>query len=189
IHNRGVEAALGYRFSSGDFNGEFGGNITFIENEITNSPVSILTTGNLTGPGLTGVPVNGYLNGNPIGTFYLLDFIGFDESGNNIFRDVNNDGTINNDDRVTAGSALPKTMFNLNANLSYKNFDFSVNFNGVSGNKLYYNTENAFFNYPILAAGNNVSRNVLDNTDESTTNSATPSTRYLYDASFFRLNN
>jgi len=189
IHNRGVEAALGYRFSSGDFSGEFGGNITFIENEITNSPVSILTTGNLTGPGLTGVPVNGYLNGNPIGTFYLLDFIGFDESGNNIFRDVNNDGTINNDDRVTAGSALPKTMFNLNASLSYRNFDFSANFNGVSGNKLYNNTENAYFNYPILAAGNNVSRNVLDNTDESTTNSATPSTRYLYDASFFRLNN
>src|SRR5690606_14147544 len=89
IQNRGVEAALAYRFSSGDFSGEFGGNITFIKNEISNSPVSILTTGNLTGPGLTDVPVNGYLNGNPIGTFYLLDFIGFDESGNNIFRDMN----------------------------------------------------------------------------------------------------
>src|SRR5690606_39854970 len=68
-------------------------------------------------------------------------------------------------------------------------FDFTVYYNVDTSNNLYYYTENAFYNYPILASGNNVSRNVLDNTDESTTNSATPSTRYLYDASFFRLNN
>src|SRR5690606_38609184 len=152
---------------------------TFIKNEISNSPVSILTTGNLTGPGLTDVPVNGYLNGHPIGTFYLLDFIGFDDSGNNMFRDVNNDGTINNDDRVTAGSALPKTMFNLNASLSYRNFDFSVNFNGVTGNKLYNNKENAFFNYQIYVAGKYVSRKVLVITEYITTKYAHPSNRYI----------
>lgn len=53
------------------------------------------------------------------------------------FRDVNNDGVINEADRVFLGSFLPKFTYALNGSVSYKNFDLSVFFQGVQGNKVF----------------------------------------------------
>lgn len=52
------------------------------------------------------------------------------------FRDINGDGVLDADDRVILGSYLPKFMYGGNLGLSYKNFDFSVNVSGQSGNKI-----------------------------------------------------
>lgn len=190
IINRGVELALGFRSDfSETFQWDFGGNISYIYNTVQDLPVSILRTGSLSGPGLTSVQVNGYMNGQPVGTFYILEFLGLDEDGFSIFRDAKPDGIINDDDRVVAGSALPKVQYNLYANVSYKKLGLVLNFNGAAGNKIYNETENAWLTYPIFLAGNNVSKYVLDNTNENPLNSSIPSTRYLYDGDFFRLNN
>jgi iron complex outermembrane receptor protein len=190
IINRGVELALGFRSDfSETFQWDFGGNISYIYNTVQDLPVSILRTGSLSGPGLTSVQVNGYMNGQPVGTFYILEFLGLDEDGFSIFRDAKPDGIINDDDRVVAGSALPKVQYNLYANVSYKKVGLVLNFNGAAGNKIYNETENAWLTYPIFLAGNNVSKYVLDNTNENPLNSSIPSTRYLYDGDFFRLNN
>lgn len=43
---------------------------------------------------------------------------------------------INDDDRVVLGSFLPTYTFGFNANINYKNFDFSVNGMGQGGNKI-----------------------------------------------------
>ncbi|NTS42652.1 TonB-dependent receptor [Flavisolibacter sp. BT320] len=53
------------------------------------------------------------------------------------FRDINNDGVINEADRVFLGSFLPKFTYALNASASYKNFDLSVFFQGIQGNKVF----------------------------------------------------
>ncbi len=191
IKNQGLELAMGFRQSSmnKNFNYDVGGNISLLRNEINDLPVSILATGVLNGPGLTAVDVNGYINGEPVGTFYLLEFLGLDEDGYNIFRDMNKDSNITDADRHPVGSALPKIYYNFYTNLDYKNFGLNLNFNGVSGNKIYNNTENAFLNYAIFLAGNNVTRNVVENTNENPLNSALPSTRFLHNGSFLRLNN
>jgi TonB-dependent starch-binding outer membrane protein SusC len=191
IINRGIEMALGFRSGfSETFQWDFGGNISYIYNTIQDLPVTILRTGTLSGPGLTSVPVNGYMNGQPIGTFYILEFLGLDEDGFSIFRDAKPDGVINDDDRVVAGSALPKIQYNLYGNLTYKKVGLVLNFNGAAGNKIYNETENAWLTYPIFLAGNNVPKYVIENSaNENPLNSSVPSTRYLYDGDFLRLNN
>lgn len=190
IINKGVELALNYQKKSHTgWDWAVGANTTFLDNVVENAPFSILASGRLLGPGMSGITANGYINGQRIGTFYLLDFIGLDENGENVFRDVNGDGEINDADRITAGSAVPSFMYNFYGRVAYKNVSLSVNFNGVTGNKIYNNTANSYLNYPSLTKGLNVTRDVLAIQGESAANSATYSTRYLEDGSFLRLNN
>lgn len=190
IVNQGVEIALDYRKRlANSLYYSIGGNMTFIENKVKNSPYSIIPSGSATGAGLSSATINGYLNGYSIGSFYLLEHIGFDEDGMNMFKDSNQDGIANDKDRIVAGSALPKFQYNINGNLSYKNFDMSFNFTGVSGNKVYDNTSNASFFKLRLARGLNSTPESIEAPEESVNNSAPVSTRYLKDANYFRLNN
>ncbi len=190
ITNQGVEIDLNYRrsFASG-LRYSIGGNVTFISNNVMNSPYSVLTSGTASGSGLSSATVNGYVNGQPIGTFYLKDFIGFDEKGINQFRDVDGDGIVTDNDRIAAGSALPRKMFNINGSLAYKGFDLTANLNGVSGNKVYDNTANALFYKLRLSKGLNVTPEALQYPNESVNNSAPVSTRFLKNGQFLRLNN
>ena len=191
ITNQGVELDLNYRYvSQRGFRFDLGGNITFINNVVNNSPYSVITSGSATGAGLTSATVNGYVNGQPIGTFFLREYIGIDEKGVSKYRDVDGDGIGGSDkDRIAAGSALPTRQFNLNASAAYKGFDLTANFNGVSGNKLYDNTANAFFYKARLVKGLNTPIEGIGEPTESINNAAPVSTRFLKDGSFFRLNN
>lgn len=189
IINQGVELALNYTSSKTKaFYWGVGANATFLDNRVENAPFTFLRTGAVSGPGLSGVTVAGNINGEPIGTFFLREHLGFDEIGENIFRDVDGDGVITANDRIVAGSPIPDFTYNFSGNIGFKGFDLSFNFNGVSGNKIYNNTANAWFSAPRLAAGSNIATAYL-NEAESTTNSATESTRYLEDGAFLRLNN
>ncbi len=50
--------------------------------------------------------------------------------------DQNNDGEIDDDDRVILGSYLPKIMYGGNININYLNFDFTASWYGQAGNKI-----------------------------------------------------
>lgn len=163
--------------------------MTFIDNEVSNSPYSVIPSGSASGSGLTSATINGYVNGQPIGTFFLKEFTGLDDKGISKFRDVDGDGIVTDKDRIPAGSALPTKQFNLNGNAAYKGFDLAINFNGVSGNKLYDNTANANFYKLRLSKGLNTTTEAIQYPNESINNSAPVSTRYLKNGSFFRLNN
>jgi TonB-linked SusC/RagA family outer membrane protein len=190
ITNKGWELALNYQNrGNGDFTYGIGGNITFIDNVVEGSPYTIITTGTINGAGLTSATANGYVNGQPIGTFYLKDFAGIDENGENVFVDHTGDGEITDADRISAGSALPKKMYNFTGNIGYKGFDLSINFNGVSGNKVYDNTENALFTRTNLSRSFNTTSAAIEYPQESDLNSGDVSTRYLKNGSFLRLNN
>jgi len=189
IINRGIEIALAYRNSIGTaFSFDIGGNISFLNNEIKNMPVSLIRTGAISGPGLSGERVGAFLNGKPFGAFWTHEWIGLDSEGMNIFRDVDGDGNITDADHIYAGSALPDMTYGITSNLGYKNFDLSLHFNGVSGNKVYWNDQNAYFSMPRLYGGLNIIKESL-NTEEATINSAAASTRFLHNGSYFRLNN
>jgi iron complex outermembrane receptor protein len=129
------------------------------------------------------------VSGQPIGTFFLKEFTGFDDKGLSTYRDVNGDGVVGDNDRIAAGSALPTKQYNINGNVSFKGFDFAVNFNGVSGNKIYDNTANANFYKLRLSKSLNTTPEAIANANESINNSAPVSTRFLKDGAFFRLNN
>ncbi len=190
ITNRGVELDLNYRYTS--LNGlrfDVGGNITFIHNRVKNSPYSVIPSGSASGSGLTSATINGYLNDQPIGTFYLKEFTGFDDKGISTYLDADGDGIVTDKDRVAAGSALPTKQFNINGSVAYKGFDLVANFNGVSGNKIYDNTANSNFYKLRLSKGINTTPEAIAYPNESVNNAAPVSTRYLKDGAFFRLNN
>ena len=190
ISNKGLEIALNYTWTSqGSLRFNVGGNITFIDNVVEGSPYSVIPSGSATGSGLTSATINGYVNGQPIGTFFLKEFTGFDENGMSTYLDKDGDGIVTDKDRVAAGSALPTKMYNFFGNISYKGFDFATNFNGVAGNKVYDNTANANFYKLRLQKGLNTTEEATANPEESVNNSAPVSTRYLKDGAFLRLNN
>lgn len=191
ITNQGLELDLNYRYTANSgFRFDIGGNITFIKNVVNNSPYTVITSGSASGPGLTSATVNGYVNGQPIGTFFLREYQGVDDKGVNRFSDIDGDGIGGTDkDRIAAGSALPTRQFNLNFSTAYKGFDLTANFNGVSGNKLYDNTANAFFYKARLVKGLNGPVEAVGESNESINNPAPVSTRFLTDGAFFRLNN
>lgn len=190
ITNKGLEIELDYNHKTKTgWSWNIGGNATFIKNNVSGSPASIIPSGSAQGSGLTGATINGYINGQPIGTFFLKEWTGFDAAGISTFRDLDGDGVITDKDRVAAGTALPNFMYSLYGGVRIKGFDFNVNFNGVSGNKVYDNTSNSNFYKLKLSKNVNVTPEAFADTRESVNNSAPVSTRYLYDAAFLRLNN
>ena len=190
ITNQGIELDLEYRKTNQrGLTYSIGGNITLIDNEVTESPYKVITSGSAQGSGLTSATLNGYINGEPLGTFYLLDFVGFNPDGTSRYRDVDNDGIISDKDRIAAGTALPDILYSFYGSLAFKGFDLMANFNGVSGNKIYDNTANSFFYKARLVKGINTTPEGVGSPEESTSNAAGISTRYLKNGAYLRLNN
>ncbi len=190
IRNSGFELSLDLNSDPTQaFRWNIGGNVSLINNEIVDSPFSVLVTGTASGAGQTGATINGYINGEPIGAFYMQTFDGIGEDGLNRFVDTNGDGVILDDDRTVVGSALPNTLYAFYLNLNYKSFDFGVNFNGVAGNKVYNHTAMSSFIKGKLAVSSNTTDFATEFPEEEITNFNEVSTRFLEDGSFLRLNN
>lgn len=190
ISNKGVEFELDYTHKSkSGITYNIGGNMTYMKNNVSGSPASVIPSGSAQGSGLTGATINGYINGQPIGTFFLKQWTGFNSSGISTFLDLDGDGIITDKDRVAAGTALPNMIYSFYGGLAYKGFDFNINFNGVSGNKVYDNTANSNFYKLKLSKNVNVTPAAFADAAESVNNSAPVSTRYLYDGAYLRLNN
>ncbi len=190
IQNTGVEFALEYRSNPEKaFGYSIGGNVAYIDNQVENSPFAVLATGRATGAGQTGATINGYLNNEPIGAFYMKEFVGIGPDGLNAFRDVNGDEQVLENDRTVVGSALPELTYGFYVNVDYKGFDLSLNFNGVAGNQIYNHTTMSLFNRGNLASSFNTTDFAVQFPNEDITNSNEVSTRYLEDGDFLRLNN
>jgi TonB-linked SusC/RagA family outer membrane protein len=90
--------------------------------------------------------------GEPLGSFYMYDAIGVymteeelassPKRENNIvgdvkYRDVNQDGIIDPDDRTLMGQSQPKYTWGFYNNIQYKNFGLSFLIQGAGGNQIY----------------------------------------------------
>ncbi len=187
ITNKGLEVAMDYQHRNANgFSYSVGANATFIDNIVEDSPFTVLTTGSASGSGQTGATINGMINSHPIGSFYMKKFTGIGDDGLSTYELPLVEG---GDDRYVVGSALPDVTYNFYATLSYKRLDLSVNFNGVSGNRIFNHTAMNKFYKGQLATSNNVISKAIEFSEEAITNAALVSTRYLEDGSFLRLNN
>lgn len=188
IVNKGFEFMLGTKLiDKGGFLWSLDVNGATLNNKIKNLPVSEILSGTISGPGQSGVAANIYKSGYAAGSFYLLEHTGFDAKGNNIFRDLNNDNVINNNDRVIIEGALPKFTYGLNSQMTYMNFDFSFSIIGQTGGYLVNNTGLNALNINNLASDRNVALKYFDS-GANPANSPQLSTLYLEKSDFLRLN-
>lgn len=190
ITNKGLEFELEYtnRTPKG-WNYNIGTNFTYIKNVVENSPYTVIPAGSVSGAGITSSTINGYVNGEPIGTFFLKEFTGFDANGMSTYTDLDGDNLITDKDRIAAGTALPNFIYNFYGSAAFKGFDLSFNFNGVSGNEIYNYTRNVSFSKLRLAKNVNATFDAVSDPEESLNNPTPVTTRYLEDGAYLRLNN
>lgn len=188
IKNKGIELMLGSKvIDNKDFSWNVDMNGATLRNKIENLPVSEILTGTISGPGQSGVNANIYKSGYAAGSFYLLEHIGFDDKGGNIFRDTNGDGKIDNSDRVIIEGALPTFYYGFNSDMKYKNFSFSFSIIGQTGGYLLNNTGLNALNINNLASDRNVATGYYES-GANPTNSPILSTLFLEKSDFIRLN-
>lgn len=213
VENRGVELDLIYRDKKGAFSYDITANASFIHNKVLSLSEGRPIPGGRIDNGVFGTLTE---PGYPIGSFYLLQQDGIFQNegqiftsafqGNNIkpgdvrFKDINGDGLINQLDRSHVGSPIPTLTYGLTANLQWKNFDLSAFFQGVSGNKIYYQVATDIEGFYRAF---NVTKRVVDehwhgegtsNTQprvswSGSANNKQPSTRFLEDGAYTRLKN
>ncbi len=197
VTNKGFDLSIGYNHETNSgFSFGVQANISRYDNEVTKL-ISDFQTGRTD---LRGGPVTRTQVGQPISSFYGRKVTGFDNVGRFTYKDVNNDGIINDDDRDFIGSPHPDFTYGINLSAAYKGFDISAFFSGSQGNDIY-NFEKIFIDFPTFVDDNRSTR-VLDswtptNTNatlpalsNSITNSETsPNSYFVEDGSYLRLKN
>ena len=148
----------------------------------------IIDTGPINGNGLTGAFAQRLQAGQPLFSFYMAEFTGFDENGNPTYVDVdgNGEGDPDADKKFVGEDAQPDWTAGLSLNATYKNFDFAAYFNGQFGFSVYNATDNAFFNAGGITIAKNVTTDVLTS-GEAPGSSVAVSTRFLEKGDFVRL--
>ncbi len=181
VINKGIEFNIDYNiFQSQDFLWNFGFNISYNENMVEDFN-GVIDTGAISGQGLTGAFAQRLVGGQPLFSYFLREFAGFDEDGQSIYP--------NGDVQEFVGKgALPTTNLGISTRFEYQNWDFSVFMAGQFGHYIYNNTENAFFTAGAIGNGRNVTQNVIGN-GESNLNAPDVSTRFLEKGDFLRLQN
>lgn len=195
VTNNGFEVTLRWEDSIGEnIKYSVGGNYSYNNNEV--SEITSVYFQNFSGSGSlnNGQYTKLVKEGEPLGSFYVFDQIGYNSDGAPQFNDMI-DGIpgLTDNDRINAGSYIPKNTFGFNLGLTYKNIDFLVDTYAVTGNKLYNGKKAQRF------GGENVEYAVLDDFwTPSNPNALNPkpsnevpmaSTYYIEDGSFFRINN
>jgi len=157
IQNKGVEVVLNWNDQvSDDFSYSIGANATFNKNDVLNLNGGQAIIGGSIGAsqGFTTYTVNG----NPVGSFYVLRTLGVFNTAAEVtahtnsegtiiqetanpgdfkYDDINDDGKIDDLDRVFAGSYQPVAYFGLNLGAKYKGWDLNVGIYGNVGNEVY----------------------------------------------------
>lgn len=185
VVNQGVELTLGWRDQIGDFSYSINGNLTWLKNEVTRFKGDEYS---LDGAKIIkeGLPINAQYvlmvdriiqtdedlalvqkmidnapvdeqtgkQKNPFAAY------GKPEKGDLLYKDVNGDGVINDDDRAIVGRGPnPNFTYGLNLSAAYKGFDFSVLFQGVEGVKMIYN--DGYFT-PTVRLGYQINKDIAD---------------------------
>ncbi|MCE5347367.1 MAG: TonB-dependent receptor [Bacteroidales bacterium] len=86
-------------------------------------------------------PLTDFINllreGQPLGIFYGYLEDGYTEIGNIKYKDLNDDGIINSNDKTYIGNPNPKFIYGFNSVISYKGFDLTLFLQGSQGNDIF----------------------------------------------------
>jgi len=142
VKNKGVEFNIGYRGEIDKFSYDITGNIGTYRNEVTKLPETVASNGTFGGNGVKSVV--GHPMGAQVGYIYDGIFCNQQEVDNHAvqngagvgrirWKDLNNDGVINESDQDWIYSPVPDFTWGLNIYLQYKDFDFTMFWQGAQG--------------------------------------------------------
>jgi TonB-linked SusC/RagA family outer membrane protein len=218
MENKGIEFTIDSRNLVGDFTWNTSFNFSYNQNKVKSLNDTVpMTSGSI------GLNYNLALiqAGHPVNEFYgfIIDGIfqtqaevdnhavqvpGNDpynrtSAGDIRFKDLNNDGVINDLDRAFTGNPNPTFIFALNNTITYKGFDLSLFLQGVAGNKIF--NANRLYTEAMSVAQNQTVETLNRWTGEGTSTSTPravfndpnkntrPSDRYVEDGSYLRIKN
>lgn len=216
IENKGAELSLNWNDKVGkDITYTLGGNVSYNKNNVVSLNAGQPIFAGYVGSKGSTTYTN---NGQPIGSWYILQADGVfhnqtelaaykTSTGNPIFinsqlpklgdlryKDLNDDGKIDDKDRAFSGSYQPKFTYGFSATVNYKGFDLSISFYGTNGGKIYNGKKAARFN-----TLDNIEESVVKNrwtfsnyasNDPAANYNALPqSTYFLETGNFLRINN
>lgn len=218
VQNKGVELIISTQNMKGAFEWNTSFNISYNQNKVISLNDSVpLHTGSI---GLnqnlsiqkSGFPVNSFYGFLTNGIFqsqsevdkYAVQVPGSDpynrtSAGDIRFKDINNDGKIDDADRTFIGNPNPRYIFAMNNTFAYKGIDLSIFLQGVQGNDIF--NANRIFQEGMSVAQNQVI-SVLDRWSPTFTTGKLPraifndpnkntrvSNRFIEDGSYFRIKN
>ena len=153
MENSGVEFDLHYSLNVGDFNLNFGGNLSYLKNKL-------IEYGNDSGwANLDSFQGTGTItraeNGKPFPFFYGYKTDGVYQNiaeaaegptywdgtspvpGDVRYVDITGDGIINDEDKTDIGKGMPDWTFGFNIGASWKGLDFNMFWQGTAGNQVF----------------------------------------------------
>ncbi|MBB3188138.1 SusC/RagA family TonB-linked outer membrane protein [Microbacter margulisiae] len=218
MENKGIELTVNSRNLTGKFKWSSSFNVAYNQNKVVSINDTVpMTTGSI---GLNynlaliqaGHPINSFYGYVTDGIFqtqaevnnHALQVPGNDpynrtSPGDIRFKDLNNDGVINDKDRTFLGNPNPTFIFSLNNTFSYMGFDLSIYLQGVAGNKIF--NANRIWDEGMSVAQNQTTAVLARWTGPGTSNSmpraiyndpnenTRPSDRYIEDGSYLRIKN
>ncbi|MFT3795901.1 SusC/RagA family TonB-linked outer membrane protein [Flavobacterium sp.] len=195
VTNKGIEATLRWQDNINDnLSYWVGGNFSSNKNNVSRIDSRYFKNFTEAGSLNNGQTVKRVFLDAPLGSFYVFEHIGYNADGSFKYNDmIDGKAGLTDNDRINAGTYVPKYTYGINVGVNYKNIDFSVDCYGVGGNKVYNGKKAQRF------GGENVESEILDdfwtvnNTNAENpkpfNNTPLPSTYYIEDGDYLRINN
>ncbi|MFT3704280.1 MAG: SusC/RagA family TonB-linked outer membrane protein [Agriterribacter sp.] len=194
LTNKGIEIQLNAEIlHSKDLSVSLGGQITTVNTKVTSLSGTWngqelasdkIAVGSASGRGLSSNPITYLVVGKSPYTFYLPHYVGKTDDGLSLFEKADKTQTTNYleaENRYI--DPYPKFTYGFTANVSYKNFGLNAFFRGVSGTKIFNNTNLNLANYNNLPSVNTLKEAVTSGLRDN----PTPSDYWLENASYLRL--
>lgn len=144
ILNSGVDFSINWNDQVGEFKYYAGFNFSTLHNRVKELHGLPYLIGGKT-INMIDKPINSFYGYKVIGIYQTPEQVAADpiavkngcEPGDFIYQDVNGDGEINGDDRVTLGSYLPTFTYGINFGFTWKGLDFGLSTYGQHGAKMF----------------------------------------------------
>lgn len=176
VKNSGLEFTASYANNDHEFKYNISANLGTLKNEVLQI-------------GLNGNPIYGAASktevGRSIGEIFAYETDGIFQNAAEIaaaptqtnagvgdirFKDINDDGMISDLDRTYQGTTIPQYSYGINFSASYKNFEFSMFWQGAGGNKVF----NAMYRNLMAGQYGNHSTDMLNYWTPTNTNTDVP---------------
>jgi iron complex outermembrane receptor protein len=177
--NKGIEFSLGTTIISNDkVTWDAGVNFAYNKNKLTDFKQAPIETGLVSGQGVSGALAQIIANDYPVNEYYLKEFQGFNQAGQQIISAT----------PIYAGDPNPKFIVGFSSTIRYDKLSFSFNASGAYDYLIYNNTYNTITTIGNLQKGQNVAKQALG-TPESVSSGVAASTRYLESGNYMKLRN